>query len=106
MMMWKTGLNISLLIVCGAASGAGGARVAIAEPTLASGRDCTGVVFHDANANGVRDGGEHGVPQVRVSNGRDVAVTDAQGRVFRLLHRAQDRQVDGEGSTLTAHPIE
>ncbi|MFN7162000.1 MAG: metallophosphoesterase N-terminal domain-containing protein, partial [Fimbriimonadales bacterium] len=43
----------------------------------------TGVVFHDRNRNGVRDAGEPGVPNVLVSNQREVVKTDAQGR-YRL----------------------
>jgi len=39
----------------------------------------TGVVFNDANGNGVRDAGERGVPNVVVSDQRDVVVTDASG---------------------------
>lgn len=50
------------------AHGAGGARMA------------TGVVFEDRNENGVRDRGERGIPQVLVSNGRDVVTTDRRGR--------------------------
>jgi hypothetical protein len=42
-----------------------------------------GTVFNDANANGVRDPGEKGLPGVRISNGRDVVRTDAGGR-YRL----------------------
>lgn len=38
-----------------------------------------GHVFHDANRNGRKDAGERGVPDVKVSNGRDVVLTDAQG---------------------------
>lgn len=40
----------------------------------------TGIVFNDTNANGVRDAGEKGVENVRVSNQRDVTVTDKEGR--------------------------
>ncbi|MCS6918628.1 MAG: calcineurin-like phosphoesterase family protein [Fimbriimonadales bacterium] len=43
----------------------------------------TGVVFHDRNRNGIRDAGEPGVPNVLVSNQREVVKTDAQGR-YRL----------------------
>ncbi len=41
------------------------------------------MVFHDRNGNGRRDSGEPGLPGVRVSNGRIVAVTDRNGR-YRL----------------------
>jgi len=42
-----------------------------------------GTVFEDANRNSKLDDGERGLPGVKVSNGRDVAVTDAHGR-YRL----------------------
>ncbi len=38
-----------------------------------------GVVYEDANGNGLRDAGEAGLADVAVSNGRDVAWTDAEG---------------------------
>jgi len=40
----------------------------------------TGIVFDDTNDNNERDTGEPGVPDVSVSNGREVVRTDAQGR--------------------------
>ncbi len=40
----------------------------------------TGIVFHDRNRNGIRDSGEPGIPNVLVSNQREVVRTDAQGR--------------------------
>jgi hypothetical protein len=43
----------------------------------------TGVVFHDTNRNGVRDAGERGLKGFRVSNGREVALTDRHG-IYRL----------------------
>lgn len=42
--------------------------------------EATGAVFHDENANNTRDEGEAGIPNVCVSNGRDVTRTDAEGR--------------------------
>ena len=39
-----------------------------------------GVVFLDENENGVRDAGEPGMEGVAVSNGREVVLTDAEGR--------------------------
>lgn len=39
-----------------------------------------GIVYLDANSNGVRDAGEAGLPGVSVSNGRDVTATGADGR--------------------------
>ena len=40
----------------------------------------SGRVFLDRNADRHRDPGEPGLPGVRVSNGREVAITDSQGR--------------------------
>lgn len=42
-----------------------------------------GVVYHDRNQNGVRDSGEPGIPNVLVSNQREVVRTDSKGR-YRL----------------------
>jgi hypothetical protein len=47
----------------------------------------TGVVFHDRNRNGIRDAGEPGIPNVLVSNQREVVKTDAQGR-YRTTMRS------------------
>lgn len=52
--------------------------------TLATAQQmATGIVFHDRNRNGIRDVGEPGIPNVLVSNQRDVVRTDKQGR-YRL----------------------
>ena len=62
-----------------------GAAVLAGAPALAQ-QDGTqqetarGVVFDDRNGNGARDDGEPGVQDVRVSNGTDVVLTDAEGR--------------------------
>ena len=39
-----------------------------------------GIVFEDVNSNGIRDEREKGLARVRVSNGRDVIMTDVRGR--------------------------
>lgn len=39
-----------------------------------------GTVYEDANGNGLRDAGEVGISGVKVSNGKDVVVTDLQGK--------------------------
>lgn len=39
-----------------------------------------GVVFHDANGNGIRDRREAGIAGVPVSNGKEVVLTDSEGR--------------------------
>jgi len=43
-----------------------------------------GVVFDDQDGDGVRDAGEPGVPEVGVCNGRDIVLTDDEGR-WRLI---------------------
>ena len=48
--------------------------------------DVTGVVFNDANGNGVRDSGENGMAGVAVSNQDTVVTTDASG-AFRITER-------------------
>ena len=53
------------------------------SPADSDGIPYTGVVYDDANANGVRDAEERGLAGARVSNGRDVVSTDSQGR-YRL----------------------
>ncbi|MGD2109578.1 MAG: calcineurin-like phosphoesterase family protein [Phycisphaerae bacterium] len=45
-----------------------------------NGRHARGIVYHDRNRNGARDAGERGILGVRVSNGREVVVTDGKGR--------------------------
>src|SRR5580658_9850824 len=65
--------------------GAGGgvaAAMALAGSTgaLAQAATVAGVVFEDRSGSGKRGPDDPGVPDVLVSNGRDVAVTDAEGR--------------------------
>ncbi|SEL62307.1 calcineurin-like phosphoesterase C-terminal domain-containing protein [Parapedobacter koreensis] len=48
--------------------------------TVAMAQTATGYVYVDENGNGKRDRREPGVSNVSVSNGRDVAKTDANGR--------------------------
>ncbi|MBN8599409.1 MAG: calcineurin-like phosphoesterase family protein [Planctomycetes bacterium] len=40
----------------------------------------TGFVFHDRNGNQKRDEGEEGLADIKVSNGRQIVKTDAQGK--------------------------
>ena len=56
------------------AAGSAAARAAAAQGAT------KGTVFVDANANGIRDPGEHGVAGVAVSNQDAVTTTDAAGR--------------------------
>ncbi len=64
-----TGLALAAL-----AAGAG------AQGPLTPGTHARGMVFNDENRNGRLDPGEQGLPGVRVSNGREVARTDRDGR--------------------------
>jgi hypothetical protein len=69
--------------------------VAIAQASGASGGEtvtATGVVYVDANRNGVRDEGERGIADVGVSNGADIVRTDETGR-YELAIDARDGQV-------------
>ncbi len=45
-----------------------------------------GTVFEDANGNGVRDPAERGIPGVRISNGRDLVASAADGG-YRIAMR-------------------
>ncbi len=56
------------------------AGIDVRRDAPASSKTIGGVVFEDADRDGRLGAGERGVPGVKVSNGRDVAVTDAQGR--------------------------
>jgi hypothetical protein len=58
----------------------GAGLAALLLVTGAQAETARGVVFEDENRNGVRDAGEPGIAGVRVSNGRDVVLTDRQGR--------------------------
>lgn len=48
--------------------------------TTAPSGTVSGTVFLDLNSNGIRDSGEPGIPNVAVSNGREVVLTDVLGR--------------------------
>jgi hypothetical protein len=56
------------------------ASLALAQPASGQAAPIRGVVFEDANRNGVRDMAERGVSGVAVSNQGDVVVTDSTGR--------------------------
>lgn len=49
------------------------------SPNVETGR-LHGVVFVDSDGDGIRDSGESGLAGVKVSNGREIALTDAEGR--------------------------
>lgn len=63
-----------MLVLALAAGVLAGSAHGESEATIA------GIVFHDENGNGERDSGERGVKGVGVSNGVEIAVTDARGR--------------------------
>lgn len=52
----------------------------LAAPQVPAAEIAQGVVFVDADRDGVRDEGEGGLSGVPVSNGRDVVLTDEEGR--------------------------
>jgi hypothetical protein len=56
------------------------AALALLAAAPATAADAKGIVYVDTNHNGQRDAGESGLAGVRVSNGREVVVTDGDGR--------------------------
>ena len=54
--------------------------VVLPQSVSAQGAMLHGVVYDDANSNGVRDVSEHGIAGVVVSNQRDVVIADSLGR--------------------------
>lgn len=54
--------------------------VPLAGAEQAAPQTASGVVYHDANENQQRDAGEQPLAGIRVSNGRQIVQTDAQGR--------------------------
>lgn len=91
--MTKISLPIAMLcaaITCGGAGAAMAAPDSANTPYFASidvrrdaradDKTIAGLVFDDANRNGRLDAGEPGVPGVKVSNGREVVLTDKAGR--------------------------
>jgi len=61
-----------------------GSLVAL-RPSTASQPMASGFVFHDRNGNGVKDAGEPGLPGIKVSNQRDIVLTNRDGR-WQLPH--------------------
>lgn len=57
---------------------------ALALSAASAAQYAAGVVCHDVNRDGIRTPGEPGIDGVRVSNGRSIVLTDAQGR-YSLL---------------------
>ena len=69
--------NRTLPILAAAAAMILGIRPAPASDTDAV--TARGIVYNDLNANDARDPSEPGIPGVRVSNGRDIVLTDGDG---------------------------
>jgi hypothetical protein len=67
----KMHITMAVLVLC---------LVGVLPTTAQSQTTARGVVFHDRNGNGRRDPGEPGIRGMRVSNQREIAVTDSQGR--------------------------
>src|SRR5690606_28678497 len=59
----------------------------LAAPAVAG--TMSGTVFEDANANGMRDAGEHGIAGIKVSNGRDIVSSGADGN-YEIATKAGD----------------
>ena len=59
----------------------------VAGPAFGTG--LSGVVFEDANGNGMRDANETGIPGVALSNGRGLVRSDASGR-YEIAAREGD----------------
>ncbi len=59
--------------------------VALFSLVQAQKNQATGTVYLDVNANGLYDVGEHGIANVKVSNGVDVVKTNAQGQYKIVL---------------------
>ena len=65
---WNLAVLVAVLFLC------------LIGSSVAADLTATGTVFLDANNNQVKDDNEKGLPGVRVSNGQDVVITDANGQ--------------------------
>ncbi|GJM26752.1 MAG: hypothetical protein DHS20C16_31670 [Phycisphaerae bacterium] len=71
-------IAVAASILCGC-SGAEKSGFEVTGQSEKLGHQAIGVVFNDRNGNGQRDGGEHGIGGVSISNGEDVVVTNSRG---------------------------
>ena len=74
------GASVVAFLVSGVAGG--NATAGLAAPSAGERKQAqyaVGVVYHDLDRDGVRDPGEKGLPGVRVSNQREIVVTDDDG---------------------------
>jgi hypothetical protein len=81
MMDWDTKLTRRMALAGIAAASIAGSRAEADSATAPAIDKVTahGTVFEDSDGSGRRQAGSQGVPNVMVSNGRDVTLTDAQG---------------------------
>lgn len=77
----------ALLVAAAAPASAWIGTVEVVRGAGDGGATARGVVFHDLDRDSVRDPGEPGVPDVAVSNGREVVTTDSGG-AYALPARA------------------
>ncbi len=59
------------------------------DDLLKNAEPISGIVFDDRNENGVRDASEPGIPDVSISNGCDVVLTDSSGQYQTILAPGQ-----------------
>jgi hypothetical protein len=78
---------LAAMLAAVGASAPASAQTLAATPGAAM-AEMSGVVFEDANGNGLRDAGEHGIPGMRISNGRDIALSAADG-TYRIATRPE-----------------
>jgi len=85
-------------VLIGAAGGLAALAAVDPGPALAQGATVSGVVFEDRDGSGAAGPANPGLPGVLVSNGRDVAVTGADGRyALPLPDEATILVVNAEG---------
>jgi hypothetical protein len=71
--------KLIFLLLCCTAPGYSHAQQRAAQQSVAQ-QTATGIVYEDANSNGKKERREAGIPGVAVSNGKEVVITDEEGR--------------------------
>lgn len=81
--------TVTAVVMCGLAI------TAVTKPVIANNMDVTikGIVYVDKNENGTRDQNEQGLPNVSVSDGKTVTVTDEEGN-YTLKTSTDRRQTE------------